>query len=154
MSTVELAHVMPYLAGLRIEEVVGHPKRLVVRAAVAVPQVGCPGCGVMTERVHSADRRYLADPAVGGRTATIELMVRRFFCDNPICGKKTFVEQVAGLTVRHARRTTTTQSLVAAVALALGGRPGERLLDRLAVPTVWVPTTASVLVTRRVGIRG
>jgi hypothetical protein len=97
----------------------------------------------MTERVHSGYRRYLADPAVAGRTATIELMVRRFFCDNPICGKKTFVEQVAGLTVRHARRTTTTQSLVAAVALALGGRPGERLLNRPVGTSRW-PLTPGV----------
>jgi hypothetical protein len=43
----------------------------------------------------------LADPAIAGRMATIELTVRRFFCDNTLFGRKKFEEQVRGLTTRH-----------------------------------------------------
>ena len=52
--------------------------------------------------MHSRYERRLTDPAVGGRTTTIELTVRRFFCDAAECGRTTFVEQVTGLTQRHA----------------------------------------------------
>jgi transposase len=134
MSTVDLAHLMPYLSGLRVAEVIADAKRVVMRASVMTERMPCPLCGVCADRVHSSYERRLADPAIAGRAATIELTVRRFFCDNIYCGRKTFVEQVQGLTTRHGRRTATAQRLLVAVAFALGGRAGARLLDWLAIP--------------------
>ncbi|MFF0372582.1 helix-turn-helix domain-containing protein [Micromonospora sp. NPDC005087] len=49
------------------------------------------------------------------------------------CGRRTFVEQVPGLTRRYGRHTVLAASDLEAVALALGGRPGSRLAHRLAV---------------------
>jgi transposase len=134
MSNVELVQLMPYLSGLRVDGVVSHANRVLIRAAVETGQAPCSVCGVSARRVHSSYQRQLVDPAIAGREATIELTVRRFFCDNTGCGRKTFVEQVAGLTTRFGRRTTTTQRLVTAVAFALGGRAGSRLLNWLAIP--------------------
>jgi transposase len=125
---------MPYLSGLRIVDVIGQARQVVVRAAVTTDLASCPSCGASAERVHSSYERRLTDPAIAGRMATIELTVRRFFCDNTLCGRKTFAEQVQGLTTRHGRRTTTAQRLLVAIAFALGGRAGARLLDWLAIP--------------------
>ena len=61
----------------------------------------------------------------------IELAARRFFCGNPGCRAKTFAEQVAGLTVRHARRTALLRGMLEAIALALAGRAGQRLAGAL-----------------------
>jgi hypothetical protein len=58
------------------------------------------------------------------------LRVRRFFCDNPACARRTFVEQVPGLTSPHARRT----GLLGTVGLALAGRAGSRLATALGMP--------------------
>ena len=66
------------------------------------------------------------DPPIGGREATIELTVRRFFCDNAACARKTFVEQVTGLTSRYGRRTAPAHRLVSGGVRA--GRPGRRAL--------------------------
>ena len=82
----------------------------------------CPGCGVVSRRVHSSYRRKLADTASGGQEVLIDLQARRFFCRNEACAKATFAEQVPGLTSRYGRRTCTLQAVLAAVALALGGR--------------------------------
>ena len=125
---------MPCLAGLRIGDVIGHAKQVVIQAAVKAQEVSCSVCGWLARRVHSSYRRRLVDPPVSGRQATIELTVRRFFCDNTGCGRKTSVEQVHGLTTRFGRRTITAQRLMTAVAFALGGRAGARLLDWLAIP--------------------
>jgi transposase len=65
----------------------------------------------------------------------IELTVWRFFCDNDDCPRATFVEQVPGLTARYARRSVPARILALAVAFALGGRAGQRLLGVLAMPT-------------------
>ena len=135
MSIVELVELVPYLAEVRVESVVGEETWVVVRAAAQTIQASCPGCGVASRRVHSRYERRLIDPAIGGRVTTIELTVRRFFCDSTACVKSTFAEQVAGLTTRYARQTTAARSLLQAVALALGGRAGSRLMGWLAMPT-------------------
>ncbi|MCE7004612.1 ISL3 family transposase [Kibdelosporangium philippinense] len=83
-------------------------------------------------RVHSRYNRHLSDTATAGREVLIRLTVRRLFCDNPECSRTTFAEQVPELAARHARRTTILQRVLGAVALALGGRAGARLTQRLA----------------------
>jgi len=48
---------MPYLSGLRIADVIGQAKQIVVRAEVITDRVSCPLCGASTERVHSSYAR-------------------------------------------------------------------------------------------------
>jgi hypothetical protein len=55
--------------------------------------------------VLSCYERSVSDPAIGGRETLICIRVRRFFGDNSDCSRKTFAEQVPGLTVPYARRT-------------------------------------------------
>ncbi len=64
----------------------------------------------------------------------IRLRVRRFFCDAADCPARTFAEQVTGLTSPYARQTPLAQRTLEAVGLALAGRAGARLAERLAVP--------------------
>ncbi|MFH9355517.1 ISL3 family transposase [Kitasatospora sp. NPDC017646] len=60
--------------------------------------------------------------------------VRRFRCREPSCPRATFVEQAAGLTFRHGRRTQGLHAALQRLALMLAGRAGSRLADTLAVP--------------------
>lgn len=62
----------------------------------------------------------------------IQLQVRRFFCRNEVCGKKTFAEQLPGLTMRYGRWTSGLREALRAIALALVGRAGARLAGLLA----------------------
>ncbi|SFO06300.1 transposase [Amycolatopsis rubida] len=59
--------------------------------------LACSGCGTRSGRVHSRCQRCIADAAVGGQETVIRLLVRRLFCDNADCAKRTFVEQVVGV---------------------------------------------------------
>jgi transposase len=131
---VDFSDLVPYLGGVRVESVIGEDNWLLIRATALTEQASCPGCGIVGGRVHSSYERRLTDPAIGGRATTIELTVRRFFCDSATCVKKTFAEQVPGLTSRHARHTMAARNLLQAIALALGGRAGARLLGWLALP--------------------
>ncbi|MEV6995967.1 ISL3 family transposase [Streptomyces sp. NPDC093228] len=110
-------------------------KSLRIRARCTRPGGVCPACGTSSRRVHSRYLRTLADTAVAGRAADIELTLRRFFCDAVACRKRTFAEQVDGLTVRYGRRTPAEQPLLERVALALGGQAGGRLITHMGVPT-------------------
>jgi hypothetical protein len=64
----------------------------------------------------------------------IRLTVRRFFCGGADCKRKTFAEQVPGLTVRYARRTPLLAGLLRDIAVALAGRAASRLAGCLGVP--------------------
>jgi hypothetical protein len=75
----------------------------------------------------------------------IDLSVRRMYCENPDCAKQTFAEQVAGLTVRYQRRTPALQAVVEAVARALAGTAGARLLLHLHQVLSWATLLACLL---------
>ncbi|MFG6194156.1 ISL3 family transposase [Nonomuraea sp. JJY05] len=107
-------------------------KSVRIQARTGTWQAVCPACGGVSERAHSRYERRLCDAAIGGQETLIHLLVTRFFCHNLECGKQTFVEQVPGLTVRYGRHSTALLQTLRVIALALGGRAGARLTDRLA----------------------
>ncbi|MFJ6437880.1 transposase family protein [Streptomyces sp. NPDC091416] len=93
----------------------------------------CPVCGTRSNRVHGSYLRFPADVPSGGRRVVLQLRVRRFACGNPSCARRTFVEQIPGLTRRHSQRTERLRSTLASVGLALAGRAGARIAGVLGV---------------------
>ncbi|GAA4032359.1 ISL3 family transposase [Streptomyces plumbiresistens] len=124
----------PHLDAVRVERVWVAGGVVRIAACTRELTVACPDCGRGSARVHSRYCRALADVAVGGRPVLIELSVRRLFCDSPSCGRRTFAEQVEGLTVRYQRRSPLLQHLVEMAGVLLAGRGGARLLQILNVP--------------------
>lgn len=53
----------------------------------------CPGCGGVSQRVHSRYTRRLADLPVAGRPVRLEVMARRFRCEAVLCGRRIFAER-------------------------------------------------------------
>jgi transposase len=135
---VELEVLLPQLAAVQVEgvEVGGELIRIAARTREGVA-ARCPGCGQISDWEHSRYVRQVADEAVGGRPVVIDLSVRRLYCENQECVKATFVEQVEGLTVRYQRRTPALQRLLGAVAAALAGKAGARLLLSLHQVASW-----------------
>ncbi|MEV5281633.1 transposase family protein [Streptomyces sp. NPDC052811] len=107
----------------------------IVRVDAQCNTVGaaCPGCGTWSARVHSSYLRFPADAPSAGRRVVLQLRVRRFRCRNSMCVRRTFVEQISGLTRRYGQRTERLRSALAAVGLALAGRAGARLASLLGV---------------------
>ncbi|MEV5484582.1 MULTISPECIES: transposase [Streptomyces] len=54
---------------------------------------------------------------------------RRFACTATSCKRRTFAEQIPGLTRRYSRWTERPRSALAEVGLALAGRAGARIAD-------------------------
>ena len=133
-GAVELGILLPHLAGVIVEEVTVAAGLLLVLARARAATAACPGCGTASGRVHSRYERRLADAAVGGRQVEIRLAVRRFSCPDRDCGRRTFAEQVDGLTTRYARKTTLLAGLLGRIAVALAGRAGSRLASALGAP--------------------
>ena len=108
---------------------------VVLHAHLRDDEAACPRCGQPSRRVHSRYRRQLVDAPIAGRPVQLRLRVRRLFCDNAACGARTFAEQPAALTAPRARRTSLLRRMLATIAVALAGRAGARLADRLGMPT-------------------
>ncbi|MEU9214686.1 ISL3 family transposase [Streptomyces sp. NPDC048415] len=94
----------------------------------------CPDCRKQARRVHSSYQRRLDERRLGSRRVVVRLRVRRYFCDGRRCVRKTFVEQVPGLTERHHRSSVGLTRWLRSIAVELGGRPAARLCRRLRLP--------------------
>jgi transposase len=94
----------------------------------------CPTCATKSRSRHSRYRRKLQDLPVQGSSVTLHLQVGRWRCGNDRCPRKIFTERVPWLALPWARRTERLRGVVRLIGHGLGGRPGERLLSRLAMP--------------------
>jgi zinc-finger of transposase IS204/IS1001/IS1096/IS1165 len=53
----------------------------------------CPSCGVCSCRVQSRYWRQACDLPMAGRRVVLKIMVRRFWCDAVLCGRRIFAER-------------------------------------------------------------
>ncbi|MFE5804895.1 ISL3 family transposase, partial [Streptomyces sp. NPDC056491] len=95
---------------------------------------GWPSAGrAPSDRIHGSYLRFPRDLPTAGQRVVVSLRVRRFVCAKASCPRKTFVEQVPGLTRRFGRRTERLRSTLVSVGLALAGRAGARMSDAFGV---------------------
>ncbi|MEO6757856.1 MAG: ISL3 family transposase [Saprospiraceae bacterium] len=106
--------------------------RLFVRADQEPP---CPVCGHRSGSLHSSYRRHLQDLPWQGVAVQMWLTVRRFRCQNKSCPRKIFCERLPGAARAYGRQTDRVSEIVRLVGYIAGGRPGQRLLIRLSLPT-------------------
>ncbi|MFJ9713892.1 transposase family protein [Streptomyces sp. NPDC101234] len=105
-----------------------------VEARTTAGRAACPGCGCWSGRIHGSYLRFPRDLPTAGKFVVVSLRVRRFVCEEEPCKRKTFAEQVPGLTRRFGRRTERLRSTLVSVGLALAGRAGARMTDAFKVP--------------------
>ncbi|MFF2937567.1 transposase family protein [Streptomyces mirabilis] len=81
-----------------------------IEARSTAAEAACPVCGRWSSRIHSSYLRFPADVSSAGRRVVLCLRVRRFFCLDAWCARRTLVEQLPGLTRRYGRRTVAAAS--------------------------------------------
>ena len=94
----------------------------------------CPACGQASRSVHSRYHRHPVDLPISISQTTLRIEVRRFYCTNPFCSRRTFAEQMADLLGSRARRTRRLAETQGRVGILCGGAPGARLLKHLRMP--------------------
>lgn len=81
-----------FLSGFTLLAVSEVDDVLYVDAQLAASGQPCPCCGDDSARVHSRYVRHIRDLPVLDRPLRVRLRVRRFFCDNDGCPRRTFAE--------------------------------------------------------------
>ncbi len=127
---------LTHVRGVRVDSVA-------VTVSAVRPRAPCPRCGQGSHRLHSRYTRTVADLPWSGARVTVRLRTRRFRCGHAACPRRVFCERLPGLVRPHARRSERLHRLVTAVAFAVGGRPGARLLRQ--APTLAGPLSRHTL---------
>src|SRR3954470_8349267 len=135
-SSSELSrYLLPLIpAGMSVLQVLPEPERITILTTSKSPGAACPLCGGASDRVHSRYARTLADLPWQGRHVALRVRARRFRCVTAGCQRRIFTERFAALALPSARRTIRLGDAQRHIGLALGGEPGSRLADRLAMP--------------------
>jgi len=110
------------------------PADICVAAQGVQPGAACPSCSMISQAVHSRYHRRPADLPSLGQAVRLDLCVRRFYCRNTGCVRRTFVEPLPDLLAPRARRTRRLATAQGQMGVACGGEAGARLLRGLAMP--------------------
>lgn len=94
----------------------------------------CPDCGRQSRNRHGGSRRSLQDLPVQGKPVIVKLLLSRWRCPHQNCERRTFTDLLPTVAIPYARRTTRVVEIVGVLGHSTGGRPGERLMERLGMP--------------------
>lgn len=126
--------LLPNTDHLDLNEVTFSDGITTVAASSSRSSVTCPDCHQPSSREHSHYWRKPVDLPCAERQMRLCLLVRRFFCDNAMCERKTFAEQFPDVVVPYARRTNRLVAKQRQTGLELGGEAGARVLTEMAMP--------------------
>ncbi|MFE3907922.1 ISL3 family transposase [Streptomyces sp. NPDC059153] len=119
--------LFPSIANVAVLAVDMNDEAVRIEARSTEAGASCPDCGSWSRRIHSSYLRFPTDVPSAGRRVVLCLRVRRFACPVISCERRTFAEQMPGLTRRYSRRTERLRSVLAEVGLALASRAGARM---------------------------
>jgi hypothetical protein len=125
--------LVPKLPGFQVKQLLSTPSKVTLVAHSISISASCSLCNRQATRVHSRHTRNLRDLPSSGKAVELVLEMRRFFCDNKECPRRTFAEQVPNVAAAHAQRTVRLAELLRLLAMALGGEAGSRIVDRLSM---------------------
>jgi len=94
-----------FFPSLAIEHITTTEEGIIVLVSLTTEASFCPVCQHNASRIHSRYQRTLQDLPSSGLPVQLRLHVRRFFCDNASCSRKTFAEAVSDVAARYARKT-------------------------------------------------
>jgi transposase len=93
----------------------------------------CPKCHQPSSRVHSRYERTLTDLPCFAATVQIQLLTRRFFCDNQTCVRRIFCERLPRVVVAYGRQTVRFNHALHLIGMMLGGQAGASLAAGLGI---------------------
>ncbi len=104
-----------------------HDQEIVLQMVTTPPAAFCPHCRSVSIRVCSACHRTIAGLPAGGCQGKVRLSIRRFFCDQASCTKRTFTERIPTVVAHYGRKATRLVLTQSWVGFVVGGEAGVRV---------------------------
>lgn len=105
MHVSELCQLMLNTDQFEIEYLVVEENEIKVGVESTSQSARCPKCQQESSALHSQYLRYPRDLAWAEWPVVVEITVKRFFCHNPTCSKRTFAERFPDFVGWYARKT-------------------------------------------------
>lgn len=93
----------------------------------------CPYCGHISRQLHSKYFRTIQDLSILGERVFLYLEVRKFFCHNDDCRRKTFAEQPGNEIFRYRRRTCRCERTIARNGVTVSSNSASRMLSHIGI---------------------
>lgn len=113
---------------LLIKQIVFEEAKISLIVESTASAATCPSCNEQSAEVHSTYMRYPVDLAWSEKAVVLHLKVKRFFCRNANCPKRTFAERFSELVSPYARRTKRVAEKQQRVGVNICARVAEKLL--------------------------
>lgn len=123
--------LFPLPEGLEITSISQGAEEVLVRVTSHREMSLCPCCATPSWAIYSYYRRKPQDLPCAGRPIRLLLTVKKFFCRDPECPRKIFVERLPDLIAVSSRLTLRLRSAVQEMSLATCGKGGARLASKL-----------------------
>lgn len=135
MEAINLCHLLLGTDQLIIKQFFVGIDEIRLGVESTATQATCPKCHEKSTEIHSTYKRYPTDLAWAEWAVILHLQVKRFFCRNDRCSKRTFAEQFPGLLTRYARHTNRVRERQQRIGVEVCARAAERLLalDRIGI---------------------
>jgi len=129
---MNISNLCQFLLGteqLTVRQIMVEEKRISQFIDRTTSKAFCPKCQVESSEVHSRYIRYPVDLAWADRAVVFNLSVKRFFCRNQDCPKRTFAEQIPGVVLPYGRKTNRVIEKQQRISVNTCARTAEILLD-------------------------
>lgn len=119
---------------LKIEKMVSSSTGIAIFLTTIQVSPSCPNCDRKATKVHSWYERQMSDLPWEGVAVRLHLTTHKWFCHNPECEQRIFCERLPDLVAAYGRKTLRLNDVLLIIGFALGGRPGSRATNHLALP--------------------
>src|SRR6266516_3256824 len=126
--------LFPLPDSLELTSVSETPEEVLVHVTSHRSSSPCPQCATPSSAIHSLYRRHPQDLPSIGRPIRLVFTVRQFFCRNPNCCRKVFTQRLPDFIEPSSRLTRRLRTAIQEIGFATGGKGGEHLGDKLAMP--------------------
>jgi transposase len=109
--------LLPLPKGLEITSISETETEVLVQVTSQRATSCCPLCGVSSSAIHNYYRRKPKDLPCAGRPIRLLLTVKKFFCRQPECQRKIFVERLPDLVEVWSRLTMRLRTAVQEIRL-------------------------------------
>ena len=129
MNIEQLCHLLLNTNQLAIQDIRFADDKIQMFVESTIQSATCPNCSQMSTVIHSHYMRYPVDLAWGEWPVVIHLNVKRFFCRNSTCPKRTFAERFPNWVAFYARRTQRVIVKQQRIAVNISAKVSEYLLQ-------------------------
>jgi len=130
---MELKELYP-LQGFEVTQVTRSPSgKVLIQATSSSQSAICPNCQTRSHTRHSAYVRKPQALPCSDTPIQLELMVKRYFCHNSACEKRTFAERIPRTARFYARRTINLDFLLSCIGFEMSAEAASRVCKQLSI---------------------